>query len=1825
MVNFSVNLPGYRIDEKMYVGIRTFVYRGIREIDNLPVILKLMRKNYPSFNEIVQFRNQYTICKNLGIAGVVEPLSLETYQNGYALVMEDFGGISLKEYTEQYTKSALPLNEFLTIAIQIASILDEVHCVQVIHKDIKPSNILIHPETKQIKLIDFSIASLLPKETQTLKSPNVLEGTLAYMSPEQTGRMNRGIDYRSDFYSFGVTLYELLTGQLPFISNDAMELVHCHIAKLHTPVNKINSRLPTVVTEIINKLMAKNAEDRYQSLSGLKYDLEQCLHQLENNDKIIDFPLATKDIFDRFIISEKLYGRETEVEILLAAFDRVVSGSIEIMLVAGFSGIGKTAVVNEVHKPIVYQRGYFIKGKYDQFQRNIPFSAFLEAFRDLMEQLLSESDAQLQKWKAKILTALGEQAQVIIEVIPELEKIIGQQPAIAELYGSAATNRFNLLLQKFMKVFADKEHPLVIFIDDLQWADTASLKLMKLLVGETDTQYLLLIGAYRDNEVSAAHPLMMTLDEITKEKVKVSTITLNPISLSDLNNLVADTLNCSLNTVTQIAELIYQKTQGNPFFCNQFLKYLYDEKIIIFAPPQSLIDQGQTEGSWQYELSRIKELVLSDDVVEFMTNQLQKLPLTTQAVLKLAACIGNQFNLEILSIVNNKSQAETAADLWKALQEGLIIPINEAYKFYQETNTQDESIITSHQLANYKFLHDRVQQAAYSLIPEEQKKSTHLSIGQLLLNNIPVAKVEERIFDIVNQLNYGVQLINNQEELLELARLNLIAGRKANISTAYTDAFNYFNLALEIVAVDSWQSNYPLCLALHEEACDAAFLCGDFEQMERQAETVINFGANFLDKVRVYEIKIQALIVQNKFTDGLNIALDVLNLINIEFPESPRDADIQQAFQTTAAKLTGKKIADLANLPEMSDPKILAAMGILSSMFSAAYLGSPKFVPLITLKMVDLSIEYGNTGLSANGYCTYGFLLCSVVGDIEVGYEFAQLSLDVLYKTKTTSLQAQTLLLYNSLVGHWKNHARNFLIPLQEVYQLGLETGDIEFASYALHNYSFGSYLTGKELIQLEREMAVFCETLNRLKQTTCLHYVQIWQQTVLNLTNQSEDLCRLIGTAYDEEQMLPLHLEMKDVTAICMLYFNKFTLNYLFGNTPQALEYLVEAEKYLDGLTGLIIFPAFYFYDSLLRLSIYYDAEALEKNQILEKVHSNQDKMQHWANHAAMNFLHKYYLVEAEKHRILDDKIAAMDFYDKAISLAKQNEYLQEEALANELAAKFYLEWDKQTIAQTYLINAYYCYARWGASAKADDLEKRYPELLFPIGQREKTSFRYTETISVKNSNESTVTHESTKNLETLDLLSFIKASQTISSEIEFDKLLISLMQILIENAGASKIALILPNFDKWVIQTIDTNTSTTAFQSTPVAESKDIPINLINYVSRTQEYIICNNCPQETQNPKSKIKSFKDSYIRETPPKSLLCTPIINQGKLIAILYLENNVATDTFNDDRLQVINLLCSQAAISLENAYLYQQAQKYAQQTQDYAQQLESSLENLKQAQLQLVQSEKMSTLGNLVSGIGHEINNPINFISGNLQPARDYIQDLLRLIDLYQNNYPNPVAEIVEEIEAIDFEYIREDLPQIISSMRKAIDRIYDISVSLRTFSRADTHKKIPFNIHDGIDSTLMILKHRLKASDINPDIEVVRNYGNIPPVNCFPGQLNQVFMNLIANAIDALEDSNQGRSFHEIQANPNRITITTSMNESKKLLSISVEDNGLGMTKEVKERIFDHLFTTKRVGKGTGLGLAIAYQIVVEKHGGAIEVDSQPGLGATFIISIPI
>ena len=1518
-----IALPGIAIQNKIYESSNSLVYRGIRE-DGVGIVVKMLKLDYPSPQELTRYRQEYKITRSLKLKGVIKAYSQQDYQRTLVILLEDFGGESLEQWMHKRPDifCPMPLSTFLGVAIAVCDILGRIHAANVIHKDINPGNIVLNLDTGVVKIIDFGIATQFNRTNPTFKSPHVLEGTLAYLSPEQTGRMNRLLDYRTDFYSLGVTFYELLTGQLPFPTTDVLELVHCHIAKHPIPPNEINTTIPKPVSDIILKLMAKNAENRYQSAWGIKADLEICADQLKEIGQISSIQLGLQDVCDRFQIPQKLYGRDKEVAMLLAAFVRVACSEsnrvaalsnnsettshkkqggnpkfqVEMMLVSGYAGIGKSALVQEIYKPITQKRGYFISGKFDQFQRNIPYSAIADALQKLVQQLLVEADEQVQQWRSRLLAALGTNGQIIIDVIPEVELIIGKQPPAPEVGATEAQNRFNRIFQSFVRVFCDKSHPLVIFLDDLQWIDSATLKLIELMLLDEQIQSLFLIGAYRDNEVNSTHPLALMLERLRKQGVVFQEIILTPLTLEPLNQLIAETLHHNNDTIRSLAQLVLRKTEGNPFFVNEFLRTLYSENLLTFDP----LTKGGQRGGWQWNIAQIQARNITDNVVELMLHKLKKLPDNTQKILRLAACIGAEFNLDTLSIVCDQSPETVFQDLQAVMQVGLIQPLSEL----------DDNLL----IQEYKFLHDRVQQAAYILIDESQKQVVHLQIGRNLLCKTSPECLSDRLFEIVDHLNHGIELVSQQPERNEIARLNLITGQKAKAAIAYSMAKKYLATARVWLAASSWQTNYDLTLELYLETTEVAYLCGDFEQVEYWVAIVLQEAKTILDIVKIYEVKIQTDIAQNQLLKAINTGLQVLQKLGISFPEKLSQSDIQLELNIIISRFDNEPIQDLIQLPEMAQPEKLAAMRILSRITLAAYHAAPDLVLLLVFKQINLSIQYGNTFVSPFAYANFGLILCGMVGNIETGYEFGQLTLRLLAHLKIHSLEARTLFMVTNFITHWKEHIRETSKPFLEAYQSGLETGDLEFAAYCAFTYCLQLFIVGKELVEVEHEMATYCEAIYQIKQTTSLTWTQIFQQSVLNLMGCSVNPSRLVGESYNEENRLPHH-EIEDAVILFLVHLNKLILCYLFSEYVQASENAAIAESHVIRVSATPLVPLHYFYTSLARLAIFPGSSAQAQEKILKNVAVIQEQMKQWAVYAPMNYLHKYHLVEAEIARVLGQLLEAEEFYEQAIQGARDNEYLQEEALAYELAAKFYLSRGRKKIAQTYMKEAHYCYARWGAVAKVKDLETRYPQL-FPQSSGMASTPIYTT--AGTNSNTSHVA---------FDLATVMKASLAISSQIELDKLLSSLMQILIENAGAQSGCLLLENSGEWVIEAAcelsdgEQVCATQVLQSIPTTNY--LPESIINYVIHTHECVILSDATRESN-------FINEPYIQHYQPQSILCLPLLNQNRLVGVLYLENRLAAGAFTPARFsegdatrtQVLNLLSTQAAIAIENAKLY---------------------------------------------------------------------------------------------------------------------------------------------------------------------------------------------------------------------------------------------------------------------------------------------------------------
>ncbi|MFK8185211.1 MAG: AAA family ATPase [Phormidesmis sp.] len=1525
--------------------------------------------------------------------------------------------------------------------------------------------------------------------------------------------------------------------------------------------------------------MAKNAEARYQSALGLKHDLQDCLNQWQASGHIDRFELGQRDMSARFLIPEQLYGREAEVQILFDAFKRASQGTSELMLVAGYSGVGKTAVVKEVHKPIIAKRGYFVQGKYDQFNRDLPFSAFVQALRDLMGQLLGESDAQLQEWNEKILEAVGENGQVLIEIIPELERIIGQQPSIPKLSGNAARNRFNLLFEKFIAVFTTQEHPLTLFLDDLQWADSASLNLLKVLMGQSQTGYLLVVGAYRDNEVLHTHPLTSTLKELEQQQTTISTITLAPLSRLNVNQIVAESLSCELILATPLMEIVYQKTKGNPFFIVQFLKGLYEDGLITFA---------RNLGYWECDLVQVRAAALTKDVVEFMIGRLHKLPSATQEVLKLAACIGSQFDLETLAIICEASSVEVADDLWNALQGGLVLPQSETYKFFQGMKEQDK---THSLLVNYHFLHDRVQQAAYALIEKDQQQITHLNIGRLLLQKSSSKEQDKNILRIVNQLNMGISLIKQPREIEDLAQLNLEAAQKAKSSAAYQASANYLNIAIELlqhdaISAEPWQTHSELMLALHNLQAEVSYLNGEYEASRQQTQTIIENVKDSLEQVKAYEIRISLLVAQGNCQAALDVGLKILSLLDINLDDTPLP-DIQ--------------INRLYSLPAVTSPKIIAALNILSKLWAPALICGSERLPNIILTMLNLSATHGNSAIGAFAYSLYGMLLCAKMTDIELGYSYGKLALHTLERYEDAELTCKVNQIFHGFIRKWKESIRERVECLADNVLTGLETGDIEFACYSGIDYCYSLFLIGEPLDVINQKQTYYIELAKTLKQSIQHGDLSSWGQMVDNLMGLSVDPTQLVGKKFDEFTNIPKLKGIKAGSSLFFIYTAKTILNYLFFDHEKALIYSQSAMNYQQAGEGTAPITQALFYRSLVLLSLYSNADLEQKRRSLDEVKIHQERLSICAIHAPENQQHKVDLVEAEKCRVLGHKLEALELYDKAIAGAKKHEYLQEEALANELAAKFYLGWGKEDIAVVYLHKAYYCYARWGAIAKTEQLAIVYPQLLAPILQswehRANPLDTFTDIqIASRNHVKHSIQRGQKSLSEALDFATVTQSAQLLSSNLKLNGLIAQLMQLMLTNTGAETCALILSensqtriahesDFQRgWLVYKLTRDgleeadsivgiPSPTLSAPQRLMVCPEVPHALIHYVRRTGKVVHIDELEHEELN-------ITDKYLLDQQPKSVLIQPIPHQGTVIGLLYLENRITAKVFSPMQTTVIDFFANQAGVALENARLYQQQANQAQALALKNQELQVA----KQA-AEIASDAKSHFLQN----VSHELRTPLTGILG--------------------------YSQILERSQTLS---IRER--QSIESIHQCGNNLLDLVNNVITITQAETE---PLNLNLSDVHMPTLLQTVMKSVELQvPSYRIqlgCQVSSELPQwVLADEPRLREVLSNLLDNGLKFTE---QGEVRLQVEV--------MTLSETHATIKFQVIDTGIGIAPADQAnlfRLFQQVRNSQTQAGGLGVGLALS-QRIVQQMGGEIQVESQLGQGSqfSFVLALPL
>ena len=1787
-----------------------------------PSVLVLMsRSEHPRPESVGMLEHEHSLRAQLDPAWAVPPVELTQHEGRTVLVLEDPGG----EPLAQLVGTPMEMGQFLRVAIGFSAAVRQLHGQGLIHKDLKPANVLIEPSTGQVWLMGFGIASRLPRERQSAEPPEFIAGTLAYMAPEQTGRMNRSIDSRSDLYALGVALYEMVSGTLPFTASDPMEWVHCHIAKQPLPPAERRKDVPRSVSGIIMKLLAKTAEERYQTAVGLESDLRRCLAEWECERRIGEFLLGEHDTPDRLLIPEKLYGRQREVETLLASFDRVVkSGTPELVLVSGYSGIGKSSVVHELHKGLVPPRGLFASGKFDQYKRDIPYSTLAQAFQGLVRALLTKSEAELDSWRGALREALEPNGRLIVDLVPELKLIIGEQPPVLDLEPQDAQRRFQLVFRRFISVFARPEHPLALFLDDLQWLDPATLDLLEDLLTRSDVQHLMLIGAYRDNEVDAMHPLVRKLESVKNAGARIEEITLAPLTSEHLAQLLADALRCEAERAAPLAQLVHEKSGGNPFFALQFLSALAEEGLLAF---------DHDTARWSWDLNRIHAKGYTDNVVDLMVERLTRLPVETQQVLQELSCLGNVAEIAMLCIVRGTGAEAVHADLWEAVRLELIVRL----------------------AGSYTFVHDRVQEAAYSLIPEELRAAAHLRIGRLLSAHTPPEKREETIFEIVNQLNRGAMLMTSRQEKIQLAELNLIAGRRAKTSTAYRSALNYFSTGIGLLGDDLWASQHELAYRLSFEQAECEFLSRNFDEALRLFNALMTHARTTLEKVGIHRVVIDIHTASVEIDEAIARGLGALRLLGIDIPRHPSREEVAREYDAIWKNLNGRLIEDLIDLPLMTDPEVEAALGILVILFAPAIGADRNLFLLCSCHMVNMTIRFGNCDASVMAYGCLGMDLGPFFGDYRRGFQFGRLGYDLVAKRRLVAYKAKIELIIGAYISFWNEPRTRAIEHLYSAFKAAVAVGDLNFASYACDHLVSHKLAAGEPLDKVYVESEALLDFTRKAKFDPSIQILIRTRRFIQAMRGFTADLSTWTSSDFDEHEYERFMERFGWTSIVCGYHIMKLQARVYSGNYHAAITARARATPLLWSNVGMVQEAEYHFYGALALAAYYDEASADERSHLLTALQAHHQQLELWAQTCPENFQNRSTLVSAERARIEGRDVDAMRLYEQAIRSARANGFIHHEALTNELAARFYAAHGLEQIAHLYLRNARRCYHRWGADGKVRQLDESYPHL-----REEQPVAGPKSTIGTP--------------IEHLELATVLKISQTVSGEIVLENLIDALLRTAIEHAGAERGLLILPRGAELQVQAEATTGGSSVrieLCDVPIS-SAELPEPVIQYAARTQESVILNDA--------SARGSFSDDeYIRREHARSILCLPLVKQGRLIAVLYLENNLAANVFTPARIAVLNVLASAAAISLENSRLYRELQEreakikrlvdanivgvlisnvegqiieandaflemvgysrdnltsgrlrwteltppeWQAASQRAAAQIratgiadlfekeyvrkdgshvpvlvaaaavgdtgeivafvldlterkraEKEHERLRQAQNDLAYMSRVITVGELAASLAHEIKQPI---AASVLNAKTCVRWLER----------DP-PDVTEACEAAS------------RTVRDAT-RAADIIDRVRSLYRRGPPQRELVDLNEIIQEMIVLLHDTSNRHSIAIRTELATS---LPKVMADRVQVQQVLMNLMVNGIEAMKDTG------------GELTVTSKRTEDGQLL-ISVSDSGIGFPVEESERIFEAFFTTKP--QGTGMGLSIS-RTIVESHGGRLWATANPGRGATF------
>lgn len=1791
-----VTVPNYTLLSLLYEGKYSSVFRAVRRLDKMPVIIKILKDENPSAHLLAEMRHEFTVMNQINSKWVVKCYSLEYVQRRLMLVMEDFQGMSLASVI---AKEPLDLRTFLIVSIELALGLGDIHHHYVIHKDIKPDNIIVSRDLREIKITDFGSSTQLTQEIQQIVNPSTIVGTLGYISPEQTGRMNRPIDYRSDIYSLGVLLYELILQRLPFQSKDQLELMHLHIAKRPVPPHEVDSRIPKSISDIIMKCLAKDAEDRYHSAFGLKNDLENCLWQYKTRHHIDPFPIGQYDVFDKFHIPYKLYGREENLETLLSIFDKASREHAEILFVKGYAGIGKSSLVHEVQKPIVEKRGFFISGKFDQFKKNVPYSALIQAFQAFIHQLLSETNENIEQWRQKFLSALGPNAQLIIEVIPQLKLIIGEHSPPPNLDFKSAESRFLFVFARFLESCLTKEHPLVIFIDDLQWADFSSLQFIQFFMNDLTHKHLLFICSYRDNEIDQTHPLIRMIHELKEVRGTIPEIEVNPLTLTSIQMMIHDAFFTPIEETLGLADIVNKKTHGNPFFIIQFLKVLYQQNLLFFDPHAQC---------WRWDLTAIYNLEVTDNVADLITKKLEGMDPILVSLLKTASAIGHTFDLLTVAHIQKISVIEAASILWKAMQEELIFSKNGIQDFIM----QDNELITD-QLANslfFSFQHDRIQQAAYQLIPIEDRPLLHVTIGRTLLRDTQPDKFDEQIITIVNQMNQGIGLITEPKERVELAQLNLQAGEKGRQSHAYSVALQYFKAGVELLLLDSWKSHYQLTFKLYSNLAICEYLTGNQVESVKLFELALNNAKDSEDKSLVYHAQLTININAGKPREAIECGIKALQQLGVHISMYPTPFQMFMERRKLEIRLFFNRIESIASFPILTDKKAHMIANLYNSIvFPSAQMGSV-LMEYITLKAMNFIFHSGLSEGSAATIARYGNLLVSeLFQQYKKGYRFGKLasSVDRLFPPSDKSLFSS--LLIEAYTRRWGEHVKESIIPLKNLERQFFELGFLPGSSLSMMMLFGIMVFKGEQIQSIEEE---FNYTFNILKRNG----TKGDQMNMSYLFN----LCLAIHGDFTHIDKF-IENELKKVRESEFPHFECYFVMwaplglYYSEKFDMILELAKLIDKFRYNLLGNIGWEIFNFYYPLALAKLCTTPQSIEK--YLPTLKYYHKKIKRWAEACPANFEHKYALISAEIARITGYHKQAVKYYEEAMQSARENGYLHEEALAYELCAEFYLYLREISRGSYYLQEAYLTYAAWGGYAKLRLLKKKYSTILIEKHPIINLSLEKI-LLTTKNEKTASLIPFWTKTLPTThggkrfaipELTSIVNK---IIGQIDPHKLADEIIQIIQTQLKPERILLMVVHEDEMQIFSEFQTKEKVIVNENGLIKKKgqQFCAAIIDEVKNTKREIILND-------PKRSGSYTSNTYIENYAGGPILGIPLLNQGRLLAIIYIEGE-PDSYFRIETLALLTLLLPHMAIALENAFHYEKLKIL----------VEERTYQLNQLHIRFLQQSKMVNIGTLAKGVAHEIQNPLNFIVNfselSLSSIKDIKKIFLRKQSKQGSNNGKKGAHLHPQHNHISMLPILDDLESLMESILMEGSRTDQIVRRIVDQLRQEESHFVLTNIYQLLETAIAMSYEEYKQEVPLLNVEFDRQYDfSVERIEISAPDINRAIVNILNNAYYGLWQKTVAKNRLNQEFVP-KITIMTHNYEDKDIL-IRIKDNGTGISKKIINKIFDPFFTTKKVEEGVGLGLTFCYNAIVQQHGGDLNVQSIEGEYTEFFITLPI